>query len=100
MTKRIVIINGSLRSNGNTDTIIDSFIGGTYKKAVVKQFTQRDMNIQGCKGCMYCFKNESCSIKDDMTEIHNEIQKADLILLASPSYWWGVTGIAKTFIDR
>ena len=101
MCGRIVIINGSLRVNGNTDTIIKSLLDGAESTdAIIKQYVLRDKKINGCKGCYYCYKNNNCSIKDDMQEIHNEIQKSDIIILASPMYWWGVTGLMKTFIDR
>jgi multimeric flavodoxin WrbA len=101
MRRRIVIINGSLRANGNTDVIIKRLLDGAESTdATIKQYVLRDKNINGCKGCYYCYKNNNCSIKDDMQEIHHEIQKSDLIILASPMYWWGVTGLMKTFIDR
>jgi len=101
MFRRIVIINGSLRANGNTDAIIKSLLDGAESTdALIKQYVLRDKNINDCKGCYYCYKNNNCSIKDDMQEIHHEIQKSDLIILASPMYWWGVTGLLKTFIDR
>ena len=101
MRRRIVLINGSLRVNGNTDTIIKSLLDGAESSdAIIKQFVLRDKNINDCKGCYYCYKNNSCSINDDMQEIHHDIQKSDIIILASPMYWWGVTGLMKTFIDR
>lgn len=101
MRRSIVIINGSLRANGNTDVIIKSILDGAESTdAFIKQYVLRDKNINDCKGCYYCYQNNNCSITDDMQEIHLEIQKSDLIILASPMYWWGVTGLMKTFIDR
>ena len=101
MCRRTVIINGSLRVNGNTDVIIKSFVEGAENTgAIIKQFVLREKNISGCKGCYYCYKNNSCSIKDDMQEIHQEIQLSDIMVLVSPMYWWGFTGLMKTFIDR
>jgi len=101
MCRRIVIINGSLRANGNTDAIIKSLLDGAESiNAIIKKYVLRDKIINDCKGCYYCYNNNNCSIKDDMQEIHQDIQKSDLIILASPMYWWGVTGLMKTFIDR
>jgi multimeric flavodoxin WrbA len=101
MCKRIVIINGSLRVNGNTDVIINSLLKGAENAdAIIKQFVLREKIISGCNGCYYCYEKDRCSIKDDMQEIHHELQQSDLIVLASPMYWWGVTGLMKTFIDR
>ena len=101
MGRRILIINGSERVNGNTDTIIKSLLEGTENTdAVITQYVLRNNKIKGCNGCYYCYDNEICAIKDDMQEIYDEIQQSDLIILASPMYWWGVTGLMKTFIDR
>ncbi|MCP4110362.1 MAG: flavodoxin family protein [Desulfobacteraceae bacterium] len=101
MCRKIVIINGSPRVNGNTDAIIKSFSDGAESTdAIIKQYVLRGININDCKGCNYCYNNDNCSIKDDMQEIHHEIQQSDLIILASPMYWWGFTGLMKTFIDR
>jgi multimeric flavodoxin WrbA len=101
MIKKVLIINGSLRTGGNTDTVLASLIEGIKNtKIIATQYFLRDKKIEDCKGCYYCYKNNSCSIKDDMQEIHQEIQKSDLMIFASPMYWWGVTGLMKTFIDR
>ena len=101
MAKKILIINGSLRINGNTDTLLANLINGTKDTNIIAtQYNLRDKKIADCKGCYYCYKNSSCSIKDDMHEIHSEIQTSDLMILASPLYWWGITGLMKTFIDR
>ena len=101
MKNNILIINGSLRVNGNTDTLVDHLMNGiTGTDVNVTKYVLRDKNINGCKGCYYCYKNSNCSIKDDMKEIHHEIQKSNLLIFASPMYWWGVTGLMKTFIDR
>jgi len=101
MRKRAILVNGSLRVNGNTDVIIKSILKGAKNTNILmKQFVLRELKINGCQGCYYCYDNNRCSIKDDMQEIHHEIQQSDLIILVSPMYWWGVTGLMKTFIDR
>lgn len=101
MVKRVLVINGSLRVRGNTDTLTASLMEGVKSADITaRQYFLRDKKIAGCKGCYGCYKKSNCAIKDDMQEIHGEIQKADLLVLASPLYWWGVTGLMKTFIDR
>lgn len=101
MRKRVIVINGSLRVNGNTDAILKSLLEGAQSTDIlIQKFVLRELEINGCKGCYYCYENNTCSIKDDMLGIHHEIQLSDLIILASPMYWWGVTGLMKTFIDR
>jgi multimeric flavodoxin WrbA len=101
MVKKILIINGSLSVRGNTDTLIANLLNGTKNTNIIAiQYFLRDKNIADCRGCYHCYKKSSCAIKDDMQEIHGEIQNSDLLILASPLYWWGVTGLMKTFIDR
>jgi len=101
MGKKVTIINGSLRVDGNTDVLLKELLKGTKKDDInVKQFVLRDRIIEGCKGCYYCYKHDNCATKDDMQEIHQELQNSDLLIFASPMYWWGVTGLMKTFVDR
>ena len=101
MKKNVIIINGSCREGGNTDMLLKSLEKGAACADInINKHILRNKSINDCNGCYYCYKNNNCSIKDDMQEIHHEIQKSDLIILASPMYWWGVTGLMKTFIDR
>lgn len=65
-----------------------------------KIYCLNSLKIARCKGCMQCFINGSCPIKDDMNEIKKELLAADLIILASPVYMHNVTGDMKNFIDR
>lgn len=101
MTRKVLIINGSLRIGGNTDMLLSSLAQGMAKtKIQTTQYFLRDKNIGDCNGCYYCYKNNNCSVIDDMQEIYDELQMSDIIVLASPMYWYGVTGLMKTFIDR
>lgn len=101
MNNKLTIINGSLRVNGNTDVLIKELLKGTKKTDIkCKHIVLRDKNLEGCKGCYYCYKHSYCSIMDDMQEIHQDLQNSDLLIFASPLYWWGVTGLMKTYIDR
>jgi multimeric flavodoxin WrbA len=102
-TKNILVINGTTRGNGNTDTIIDKMIAGFIDADAnmkIKLIELRKKKIADCIGCYKCYKEDTCSLMDDMSDVHEEIKKSDLIVLASPLYWWGVTGLMKTFIDR
>ena len=101
MIKKVLIINGSNRVGGNTDMLLANLISGIKSTDVSEtQYFLRNKIIKDCRGCYFCYKNGFCSTKDDMQEIHNEIQNSDLMILASPMYYWGVTGLMKTFIDR
>ena len=101
MKNSVIIINGSIRKNGNTDIIVERIIEGAESSGIhPKLIYLRDMQIGNCKGCYTCMKGSQCSQQDDMTEIRSAIENSELLILASPLYWCGVTGIMKTFIDR
>jgi multimeric flavodoxin WrbA len=97
----VLILNGATRVNGNTDTILKTIIKSSKNSEVkIKQIDLRKKNIANCIGCFQCENSDKCSIKDDMVELYDEINKSDLLIFASPIYFWGVTGIMKAFIDR
>ena len=99
--KRILVINGAARINGNTDIILNKLIKSAVQTDVqIKQIDARKKKIKDCIGCYHCKDNTACSIKDDMVEVYEELNRSALIIFASPVYWWGVTGIMKILIDR
>ncbi len=99
--KRILVINGATRVNGNTDIILSKLIAAALQTDVqINQIDVRKKKIKDCIGCYHCKDNTACSIKDDMVEVYEEINRSALIIFASPIYWWGVTGIMKVLIDR
>ena len=101
INKRILVINGAARINGNTDIILSELITSALQADVqIKQIDVRKKKINDCIGCYHCKDNTACSIKDDMVEVYEEINRSALIIFASPVYWWGVTGIMKVLIDR
>lgn len=103
MEKKIVILNGSPRSNGNTSTLIREFtVGAEEAGNTVTSFLLHDMNIHGCKGCWKGGKNPDspCTTKDDMDQIYPIYQEADIVVLASPLYYWSISGQLKNTFDR
>ncbi len=99
--KKILVINGATRVNGNTDIILSKLIASALQTDVqIKQVDVRKKKINDCIGCYHCNDNTECSIKDDMVEVYEELNRSALIIFASPIYWWGVTGIMKVLIDR
>ena len=103
MAKKILILNGGPRLNGNTAELIKAFAAGAGENGhTVIRFDLDRMNIHGCKGCLCGGKNPDspCVQKDDMDKIYPEYKSSDLLVLASPMYYWGVTGQLKCVIDR
>ena len=103
MSKKICILNGSPRPNGNTKALITNFIKGAEASGNnVVCFDLCKMNIHGCLGCCMGGKNalSPCVQKDDMEKIYPSYINADVIVLASPMYYWGISGQLKCAFDR
>lgn len=103
MRKKIVVLNGSPRANGNTSALIASFAkGATEAGNTVASFHLQSMNIGGCLGCFGGGKNPDspCVQKDDMDKIYPAYREADIVVLASPLYYWNVSGQLKCAFDR
>lgn len=101
MSRKVLIISASPRLKGNSDTLCDRFAEGAIAdgKEVEKVFLA-DKNIGFCKGCGYCTKHHTCIQNDDMGEILDKMVKADVIVLASPVYFYCINGALKNFLDR
>ena len=102
MAKNITLITGSPRVGGNTDLLADAFVRGAISSGnTVTVFHAARSRIEGCTDCKYCFGHGGeCRIQDDMQDIYTSLRKPGLIILASPVYWYGLTGQIKTAIDR
>ncbi|MBY0758048.1 flavodoxin family protein [Sellimonas caecigallum] len=103
MSKKIVILNGSPRKKGNTSALIKAFTEGAESAGnAVKEFFLDSMNIHGCKGCFGGHSNQECPCvqKDDMSKIYPSVRDCDVIVLASPLYYWNMSGQLRTTVDR
>ncbi len=103
MGKKIVILNGSPRKSGNTSALVNAFTEGAESSGnTVKEFFLDRMNINGCKGCFGGHSDRACPCvqKDDMAEIYPEVKDCDVVVLATPLYYWNMSGQIKTAIDR
>lgn len=98
---KVLGIAGSPRKNGNTDMLLAEFMRGAASKgASTKTLFLRDMQISTCQHCDACLKAGICKIKDEMQGIYVDFQEADVIVLASPVQFTGVTAQMKAMIDR
>ena len=103
MSKNIIILNGSPRKEGNTSALTAAFAKGAEKAGnTVTEFFLGDMDIHGCKGCFGGGKNPDspCVQKDDMEQIYPVYKAADVVVLATPLYYWTISGQLKTAFDR
>ena len=103
MRVSVLAINGSSKKNGRTARLLNSVLGHFGDGVSVELVHLSDKRIESCKS--YCAEQGTscqfpCSIDDDMKELVEKIKKADCIVLASPVYWYSMSGIMKNFIDR
>ena len=94
----ILILNGSPRPNGNTRKMIDAFIEGVNiaaHHATVIDICKK--NIRGCLACEYCHTkgNGVCVQKDDMQEVYSRLAETEMLVIASPIYYHGISGQLK-----
>lgn len=98
---KILAISCSPRIKGNTVTILEEALRGARdEKADVELYSISGKNIQPCDGCWDCARTGQCHIADDMQELYEKMVKADGIIFGTPIYYWGMTGQAKTLMDR
>lgn len=99
--KKILVIQGGGRANGNTTQLINSFKKGVEEKGhQVEIISLLKHEIKGCLGCNACRYEKPCIQKDDFNEIVLKIKNADCIVFASPLYFWTITSRLKAFIER
>lgn len=97
----MVIVLGSPRKGGNSETLARAVAEGLEKKGgTVEYLRLNNLAIRPCQGCGGCDKTGACVIKDDMTEIYEQIDRADRLLVVSPIYFYGLSAQTKIFIDR
>ena len=99
----ILVLNGSPRPNGNTRKMVDAFTeGATSAGHQVNVVNVCQKNIKGCIACEYCHTkgHGTCVQKDDMQEVYSFLKEADILVLASPIYYHGISGQLKCTIDR
>jgi multimeric flavodoxin WrbA len=98
---KILAISFSPRIAGNTVAILEEALrGAKEQKAEVELYSVSGKTIQPCDGCRGCGATARCHIKDDMQELYEKIIGADGIIFGTPIYFWGMTGQAKTVLDR
>lgn len=101
---KILALNGSPRGKkGNTEVILKQFLKGCEKAgAEIETVYLKDKNIKHCSGCFSCWNKTPgiCIYKDDMEALLVKVSEADIIVYATPLYYFTVTGIMKDFMDR
>lgn len=101
MAKNILMITGSPRKEGNTNSLASAFMAGAIASGnEVKVFDGANCNLDGCHGDGSCFERGYCGLQDDGVELHKLMCWAEVLVLVSPVYWKGFTSQIKRVIDR
>lgn len=100
--KKVLILSGSPRIGGNSDILCDEFKKGAIEAGnEVEKINVAQKKIAYCNACYYCqTHNGECCIKDDMAAILQKIIDADVLVLASPVYFYAINAQLKALIDR
>ncbi len=98
---RIIGLCGSGRVGGNTDTILNEALAAAKQEgAEIEMIRLFDHKLAPCNGCGVCRTTKNCVIDDDGEKLYQKILKSEGVILGCPSYFQGVTGQMKSFIDR
>lgn len=101
MSKNVVIISSSQRKNSNSEALAAAFAEGARAAGhEVVQISLRGKKIKFCQGCLACQKTMHCVIQDDANEIVEQMGRADVLVFATPVYYYGMSGQLKTLLDR
>jgi len=102
MGKKVLILSASPRKGGNSDTLCNQFMEGAQQAGhQVEKIFLKEKKINYCTGCGACYnRGNECSQKDDMLEVLNKMIDADVIVMATPIYFYTMNGQMKTLIDR
>ena len=101
MNKNVLIISSTPRKGGNSDILCDEFAAGAKEAGnKVEKIRIADKKIGYCTGCYACQKTGKCAIKDDAQKVIDKMMVADVIVLASPVYFYSISAQLKALFDR
>ncbi len=104
--KKIVLINGSARENGNTAQMLEKVKSGAISAGASAEIINLfDLNYKGCCACYSCKISEGkhyghCPVNDDLKPLFDKIEHADAFVLGSPIYWSNLSGQMRSFMER
>ena len=100
--KNVLILSGSPRKGGNSDLLCDAFLRGAQEAGhAVRKISLADKQVGFCRGCYFCREHDgACVFHDDMAEILQAMIDADVLVLASPVYFYAIDAQLKAVIDR
>ena len=101
MSIKVLIISTSLRTNSNSDILARKCVRGALDAGhEVEYVSLKGKSIEYCIGCLSCIKSGSCVLKDDVKDIMEKVKQAEVIIFATPIYYYEMCGQMKTLLDR
>ncbi|MGN1235718.1 MAG: flavodoxin family protein [Christensenellaceae bacterium] len=101
MAKKVLILSTSFRKNGNSETLANAFLQGAKDNgAIAEMIRLADKTIGFCRGCLACQRTHACVIRDDANAIAEKMRTADVLVFATPIYYYEMSGQMKTLLDR
>ncbi len=101
MSKKVLVISSSLRTNSNSEALADAFLNGAKEAGHdIEKCSLAGKTINFCRGCLVCNQTLKCVIDDDSRVITDKMRCADVIVFATPVYYYSISGQLKTLLDR
>ncbi|MDR3603832.1 MAG: flavodoxin family protein [Desulfomonilaceae bacterium] len=98
---KLLGIYGSPRKGGNSDFLLNEALKGAKSLgAEIQAIRSFDLTISGCRECGGCDKTGKCVVRDDMDSVYPQLVESEVVILASPMFFYGITSSAKALIDR
>lgn len=99
--KKVIVVSSSLRKESCSAILAKSFAEGALSMGHVVDFISiKDMNLKYCIGCLSCQSREKCVLNDEMNGLYDKFNQADVLVFATPVYYYSICGQLKTFLDR
>jgi len=97
----VLVFLGSPRKGGNSEVLTEAMLKGVRAAGGTPEVIRLcELSLSPCISCGGCNKTGKCVVEDDMTPLYDKILVTDLIIVASPIFFYGITAQAKAFIDR
>ena len=98
---KVLVITTSLRKNSNSDRMAQEFAKGAREAGcTVEELSLKGKDLRYCVGCMACMKRNRCMLPDDGNELVEKVRTADVLVFATPIYYYEMSGQMKVFLDR
>lgn len=97
---KIVVISGSPHKDGTSNVLVENFIKGAEENNEIYRFDCEFKDVHPCIGCQQCFSTGGCVFEDDFLELKDKLVEADVVVFATPIYFFTMTAQLKTVIDR